>query len=88
MGVKLKEFGGGKIECVRPVSGFCLVHLGSDEIFMGPGSCCDERPSHPQDIMGIPKYWMEDWRSRWDELRRCGVRQWKWDVPGTPSARK
>ena len=29
--------------------------------------CCDQRPSHPQDIMGIPKYWMEDWKSRWDE---------------------
>jgi len=49
---------------------------------------CDERPSHPQVIMGIPKYWTEDWRSRWDELGRCGVRQWTWDVPGTHSARK
>ena len=48
------------------------MHLGSDEMFKGPGSCCDERPSHPQDIMGIPKYRMEDWRYRWDELGRCG----------------
>jgi len=30
---------------------------------------------------------MEDRESRWDELGRCGVRQWTWDVPGTPSAK-
>jgi len=37
--------------------------------------------------MGTPKYWMEDWKSRWDELGRYGVRQWTWDVTGTHSAR-
>jgi len=87
MSLKLKEFG-EESECARPISGFCLVHLGSNEMFKGPGSGCDERPSHPQDIMGIPKYWTEDRRSRWDKLERCGVRQWAWDVPGTHSARK
>jgi len=42
----------------------------------------------PSNIMRTPKYWMEDWKSRWDELGRCGMRQWTWDVPGTHSARE
>jgi len=37
----------------------------------------------PSNIMGTPKYWMEDWKSRWDEVGRCGMRQWTWDVTGT-----
>jgi len=38
-------------------------------------------PSKYQGIFMIPRYWMEDRESRWDELGRCGVRQWTWDVP-------
>jgi len=43
---------------------------------------CDERPSHPQDIMGTPKYWMEEWKSKWDELGRVGCTSGRETFPG------
>jgi len=49
-------------------------------------SRCDERSSHPQILGEPPKYWMEDWRSRWNGLGRYGERQWTWDVTGAHDA--
>jgi len=59
MGVKLKEIR-GRIECARPSQDY-LGHLGPD-VVRGPGSCCDERTSHPQYIRGILRSRMMDKR--------------------------
>jgi len=66
MGVKLVIHGSeikgarGRIECTRPYQD-CLGHLGPD-VVRGPGSCCDERTSHPQYIRGIVRSRMMDKR--------------------------
>jgi len=69
-GVKLKEFG-DEIECARPISGFCLVHLGSNEMLRVLGAVVTTGPrtlkyqGNPQILDGRLKVQMGRVRTSW-----------------------
>ena len=72
---------GKKLRCVA-ISKSCQMHLWSN-VRGGLGDLWWEALA-PSTTIRNPKYWTREWKTGWNEVRRCGVSQWVWNANGAP----